>query len=235
MRNRQRLCTRRRPWRHLQRRQLVFRLRFRQLLAATVKRDHRCVRHFCLANRALEMLIRTALNIKPLIDAGPAIEMAAECDHWIAREVEANVTVEAGRSLLRRIFYSKRLRKSHELKTIDRCEKICLNTHTKCEKSRSDLCCSELDRRFTPVFNSAPAPLESFIFFNLIPLEARLCLRRVCSLPQLHRPPIVDSLFTAPPSSTRPATLAAAQLRIFSAIEFDTEENCWLNKGHYLA
>nr|GMC78852.1 hypothetical protein Iba_chr04aCG5460 [Ipomoea batatas] len=87
----------------------------------------------------------------------------------------------------------------------------------------------------TPVFNAAPAPLESFIFFNLIPLEALLCLRRVCSLPQLHRPPIVDSSFTAPPSSTRPVTLAAAQLRIFSAIEFDTEENCWLNKGHYLA
>lgn len=36
--------------------------------------------------------------MEPLVNAGPAIEMAAECNHRLVCEFQANVAVEASRS-----------------------------------------------------------------------------------------------------------------------------------------
>jgi len=54
-------------------------------LAPAIEGDHGGVRYFSLANWTLWMLIRgkaCTLDVEPFVDARPAVEVAAEGDHW---------------------------------------------------------------------------------------------------------------------------------------------------------
>jgi hypothetical protein len=59
-------------------------------LATAIERDHGGVRYVSLTNWALRMLIGgkgIALYVKPFVDARPAVEVAAEGDHWLMCKV----------------------------------------------------------------------------------------------------------------------------------------------------
>jgi hypothetical protein len=59
-------------------------------LATAIKGNHGGVRYLSLANRALRALIRRkggALDVKPFVDARPAVQMATESDHWLVCKV----------------------------------------------------------------------------------------------------------------------------------------------------
>lgn len=55
-------------------------------LSTAIERDHGGVRYVSLTNWALWVLIRSkgsTLDKEPFVDAGPAVEVATVCDHWL--------------------------------------------------------------------------------------------------------------------------------------------------------
>lgn len=69
-------------------------------LAAAVEGYQGLFRHLALANRALGALVvgvlgGGVLEAYPPVYARPAVEMAAQCDHGVVHEVEADVALEA--------------------------------------------------------------------------------------------------------------------------------------------
>lgn len=58
-----------------------------------IERYKSVLREWGLADRTLPMGI--SLDLQPLVDAGPAVEMATECDNRFRHKVQADVTVEA--------------------------------------------------------------------------------------------------------------------------------------------
>lgn len=74
--------------------------------AAAVERHERVRGHGGLAHGALPPRRARGLGFRvgaqPLVDAGPAVEVAAERDHRLRRALEADVAVEAAKARLRR-------------------------------------------------------------------------------------------------------------------------------------
>lgn len=62
---------------------------------AAVDRDEGGVRERGFAHGATARVV-VGGRMKPAVDAGPTVEMAAESDHWIGNEVEADVAIKAG-------------------------------------------------------------------------------------------------------------------------------------------
>lgn len=62
-------------------------------VSSSVERDQSILGEGCLADRAV--LRGCGLDLQPLVDAWPAVQVAAEGNHWIHGEVQADVAVEA--------------------------------------------------------------------------------------------------------------------------------------------
>lgn len=92
--------TSRRSWRYgyIGRWRLVFELGFFVGMTVAVEGDHCFVGDFGFANGAFWVVVgreRGALVVDPLVDAGPAVEVAAEGYDRVRCKLQADVAVEA--------------------------------------------------------------------------------------------------------------------------------------------
>lgn len=97
-------------WRddHVLKGSLAFDLRF-VALAAAVEGNHGGVRYVGLADGALWMLVGGeggALDVKPFVDARPAVEVAAKGHHGLVGKLQTDVAVEATIGIIRVCCYT---------------------------------------------------------------------------------------------------------------------------------